>query len=389
MQKLFFDPIFIAAMKKKKIVVLGAGMIGSAIAADLAADYDVTAVDANENALKEARQRSKIKTVQTDLSKAKNISAHIKKADLVIGAVPGFMGFNVLKTIISAGKNVVDISFFPEDPFALNKLAQQKKVSAIVDCGVAPGLSNIIAGFHHQSMFIKKFFCYVGGLPKVKTNIFEYKAPFSPADVLEEYTRPARVVEEGKEIIKPALSEIELLEFNHIGTLEAFNSDGLRSLLKTIDIPEMKEKTLRYPGHAKSMELLRNAGFLSKENINVNGKKTSPLDVTSAILFPQWKLEKNEEEFTVMRILIEGEEAAKHMQYTYDLYDTYDKKTATTSMARTTGYTCTAAARLVIEGDYDQKGISPPEYLGARENCFEFIIKYLREKGVILKVSKS
>src|SRR6185503_12264879 len=146
--------------------------------------------------------------------------------------------------------DVVDISFFPEDALLLDKLAKQKEVTAITDCGVAPGLSNLIIGRYNEEMKIDSFECYVGGLPKERIPPFQYKAPFSPVDVIQEYIRPARLVENGKLVIKPAMSDKEILHFDEAGDLEGFNTDGLRSLVTTMKhIPDMKEKTLRYPGH--------------------------------------------------------------------------------------------------------------------------------------------
>ncbi|HXH18641.1 MAG TPA: saccharopine dehydrogenase C-terminal domain-containing protein [Chitinophagales bacterium] len=368
-------------MKKKKVIVLGAGRVGSAIALDLSGDYDVMAADSSKEALQMLKSKG-VKTKPADLSDKKRLRSLVKDFDLVIGAVPGFMGFQTLKTVIESKKNTVDISFFPEDAFLLNKLAQQKHVTAVVDCGVAPGLSNMIAGYHHHRMMAENFECYVGGLPKERKPPFEYKAPFSPIDVIEEYLRPARLVVNDKEVTREALSEIELVEFNPVGKLEAFNTDGLRSLLHTVDIPNMKEKTLRYPGYAEKIKLLRDAGFFSCKPVAVNGIKMKPLDFTTSLLFPQWKLQPGEREFTVMRIIVEGKEDGMRLTYQYDLYDEYDIKTGITSMARTTGYTCTAAARLVIEGGYAQKGISPPEFLGARTECFDWVMKYLKKKGI-------
>ena len=181
----------------KKVVVLGAGLVGRTIAIELSKDYQVTAVDANSDQLKNLSDK-KINTLKADLSSDSEIKKVIKDYDLVIGALPGFMGFKALKSIIEAGKNVVDISFFPEDPFLLDDLAKQKGVTAIVDCGVAPGFANIILGYHNQKMKISDYKCLVGGLPYKRDWPFEYKAFFSPIDVIEEYTRPARIVVDGK-----------------------------------------------------------------------------------------------------------------------------------------------------------------------------------------------
>jgi lysine 6-dehydrogenase len=267
----------------KKVIILGAGLIGSTIASDLSKDYLVTAVDSNSHRLKTFADK-KIKTILADLSSDSEIKKIIDGYDLVIDALPGFMGFKALKSIIEAGKNVVDISFFPEDPFLLDELAKEKGVTAVVDCGVSPGLSNIILGYHNQKMKIKNYKCIVGGLPYKHEWPFQYKAYFSPIDVIEEYTRPARIVIDGKVIEKPALSEPEIINYKEIGKLEAFNTDGLRSLLKTMKIPNMIEKTLRYPGHIELMKIFREVGFFSTKEIEVSGRAIKPIDLTSKLL---------------------------------------------------------------------------------------------------------
>lgn len=361
----------------KKITVLGAGMVGSAIAIDLAKNYEVTLCDISKERLKRISAGTNIITKQTDLTDKKQLRDALADADIVAGAVPGYMGFTTLKTIIEEGKNVVDISFFDEDPFLLDELTKQNGVIAIVDCGVAPGFSNIILGYYQRKMKIDSFECYVGGLPKERKWPYEYKAPFSPPDVIEEYTRPARIKENGKIIIKPALSDPEMID-TPAGKLEAFNTDGLRSLLVTMNIPDMKEKTLRYPGHIELMRVLRETGFFNKDEIDIGGKMIRPLDLSSRLLFPLWKLEEGEDEFTYLKAVIRG--GGDNIEYT--LYDKYDKATNTSSMARTTGYTCSAAVNLVLKGDYTRKGISPPEYIGMEANCFEKVLDYLEGRNI-------
>lgn len=365
----------------KKVIVLGAGLVGRTIALELCGDYQVTSVDANARRLKSLKGR-KVKTFKADLSSDSEIKKVIKDFDLVICALPGFMGFKSLKSIINAGKNVVDISFFPEDQFLLDKLARQKNVIAIVDCGIAPGLANIILGYHNKRMKISNYKCMVGGLPYKRNWPFEYKAFFSPIDVIAEYTRPARLVFNGKVIEKPALSDSEIIYYKEVGELEAFNTDGLRSLLKTMKIPNMVEKTIRYPGHIELMKVFREIGLFSEEKIDVAGKQVRPIDLTAKLLFPFWSPEKGEKDFTILDLLIEGKKANKNFLYKYFIFDSYDPAEDNSSMARTTGFTCCAAARFLLEDRYDRKGICPPEYLGEDEQCFEFIITYLKNKGI-------
>ena len=371
----------------KKIVVLGAGMVGRAIALDLAKNFDVTSIDISDNSLSIIQKKNTtIKILKKDLTDHKNYPELLLPFDFVVTAVPGFMGYKTLEAVILSKKNVVDISFSPENVLKLDKLAKENNVTAIVDCGVAPGMSNLILGYHNERMKIENFECMVGGLPKEKIKPFEYKAPFSPIDVIEEYTRPARFIEDGKLVTKPALTDAELINFDTAGTLESFNTDGLRSLLFTMPgIKNMKEKTLRYPGHIDLMKALIDGGFFSEEKIDHKGMQISPLEFSSAILFKQWKLGEEEEEFTVMQIKISGKENGKQKTIVYDLYDEYDPETKTSSMARTTGYTCTAALRLLINNLFNEKGVFPPELIGKHEQCFTFILNYLKERNVIYK----
>jgi len=370
------------------IIILGAGLVGGPMAIDLARDpkFRVTVADINKNSLLKLSDGYPIKTIMKDLSSEEEIRKLVSGYDFVINAVPGFMGFQTLKSIIEAGKNVVDIAFFIEDPFTLDEVAKKNNVTAIMDCGVAPGMCNILIGYaDHLLDETEKVLYYVGGLPEIREWPYEYKAVFSPADVIEEYTRPARYIENGKLIIKPALSDPELLDFPGIGTLEAFNTDGLRSLALTVKCPDMKEKTLRYPGHIEKMRVLRETGFFSKEEILVNGVKIKPLDLTSKLLFPKWKLKEGESDITVMQVMVEGKKDRKRLRYTWDLIDKYDPVSKIHSMARTTGYTATVALRMIADGIYTHKGLTVPEHLGRHKECVDYLLKGLKERGIIYK----
>ena len=364
-----------------KIIVLGAGLVGGVMAKDLSKKHDVTSVDILQ---KNLDKLNGIKTVCTDISDTSTLQNIIKDFDLVIGAVPGFMGYKMMEGVIEAGKNIVDISFYPEDPFGLDTLAKEKGVVAVMDCGVAPGMGNIIFGHHDSQMQITDYKCLVGGLPVKREWPYEYQAVFSPIDVIEEYIRPARFVQNSQLVVKEALSETELVEFEKIGTLESWNSDGLRTLIDTMKhVPNMIEKTLRYPGCVEYLKVLRESGFFSYDEIDVNGQKVRPIDLTSKLLFPKWEMKEGDRDFTVMRITISGTEKDKKTCYEYNLLDRYED--GVNSMSRTTGYTCTAVANLVVNGDYNRIGISPPEYLGEH---FNFVKNYLEERGVNYKVKK-
>lgn len=368
------------------IIVLGAGMVGSTMAIDMAKNHSVSITDFNKNALDKAVKKcNKLMPIVLDVTNKTALQKTIKPFDLVICAVPGFLGFETLKAIIEAGKNVIDISFFPENSLELNALAKQKKVTAIVDCGVAPGMGNIILGYYNERLNITDFECLVGGLPKIKKWPFNYKAPFSPVDVIEEYTRPARYIENGNVVVKEALSDVEFVDFEGVGTLESFNSDGLRSLIYTMaHIPNMKEKTLRYPGHIEYINVLKKSGFFNEEHIVLNGISISPLEFSSKILFNEWKLGDTEEEITVMRITLKGtNKIGETKTIVYNLHDEFCPKTNSSSMARTTGYTATAAANLFLEGLFDEIGVFPPEMVGKHEKCFNYFLNYLKDRDVI------
>ena len=368
------------------IIVLGAGMVGSTMAIDLAKNHSVSITDFNKSALDRAVKKcDNLSPIVLDVTNKAALQKTISPFDLVVCAVPGFLGFETLKSIIEAGKNVVDISFFPENSLELFELAKQKKVTAIVDCGVAPGMGNIILGYYNEKLNITNFECLVGGLPKIKKWPFNYKAPFSPVDVIEEYTRPARYVENGNVVVKDALSDVEFVDFDNVGTLESFNSDGLRSIIYTMaHIPNMKEKTLRYPGHIEYINVLKKSGFFNEEKININGIDISPLEFSSKILFNEWKLGDTEEEITVMRITITGtNKIGECKTIVYNLHDEFCQKTNASSMARTTGYTATAAANLFLDGLFSEKGVFPPELIGKHEKCFNYFLNYLKDRNVI------
>lgn len=373
------------------IIVLGAGMVGRAIALDLAKRHKVSSADLSSENLNilNVNSQFQINVIKCDLSDENIVKELVSDYDIVVSAVPGYMGYKTLQSVIESGKNVIDIAFFPEDAFGLDELAKKNNVVAIVDCGVAPGMSNLILGYHSYKMNVTDFRCYVGGLPFCRDFPFQYKAPFSPADVIEEYTRPARYVENGHLVVKPALSDAEYLLFDKIGTLEAFNSDGLRTLIKTMNIPNMIEKTLRYPGHIEYIRALKDTGFLAEEEIDVQGMKIRPIDFTTSILFKKWKLNDEDDEFTIMRIEIMGNRLNSDESYVYNLFDTRDKVSGISSMARTTGYTACAAVELVLNGQYSNIGISPPELLGKDESCFISILSYLAERNVKYHVSKN
>jgi len=307
------------------------------MAIDLCKDpaCEVVSVDVDEEALVRLAREHPIQIRAEDLSTDEGVTRAVEGADLVIGSVPYSIGYAMLEGVIRAGKNVVDISYFPEDPFGLDDLAKEKGVTAVVDCGVAPGMANIILGDHTRKMRVTRYECYVGGIPRARDAPFEYKSPFPVLEVLEEYAGSARMVEDGEVVVRPMLSEAGTIEFE------------------------------------------------------VKGASVRPIHVTAALLSPHWMYEPGEADLTVMRLVISGEEDGKPATYTYDLYDEYDPTTGALSMARTTGYTCTAVARLVLDGGYSREGICPPEFVGRANGCRERVEEYLEDRGVRSRMQRS
>lgn len=364
-------------------------MVGRAMAIDLSKKHMVTSMDIDKNALDLLLDKPEIRKGILDVTDTSALATAIKDSDLVISAVPGFLGLQTMIQVINQKKDLVDISFMPEDVLYLDSLARENDVTVVMDCGVAPGMPNYITGYHNERMKLDEMHYLVGGLPKIRTLPFEYKAPFSPCDVIEEYMRPARYMENGNITVRPAMSDTEYVHFERIGTLEAFSTDGLRSLIHTMrHIPVMKEKTLRYPGHIHLIKALKAAGFFSRDPVMMNEGEIVPFDFTSRILFDAWKPGEDEPEFTVMRIVLRGTEEGVSKEITYELYDEFDEREKLSSMARTTGFTATGTAEMILNKIFTDKGVLPPELVGRDPVCFTFIISYLQARNVNFKVSQ-
>ncbi len=373
-------------MMQKRAAVLGGGHVGAAIAADLAADpaFSVTVLDKSHAALDAVHERSGADVRAIDLTGPDAIRDAVEGFDLVMGALPGPLGLGALGAVIDARKPYCDVSFMREDPTGLGPKAKALGVVAVIDCGVAPGLSHMMAG-HAASRLdpCERIDIVVGGLPVERRWPFEYKAGSSPIDVIEEYTRVARVMERGQVVVREALSDPELVDFPGIGTLEAFHTDGLRSLLQTLRVPEMREKTLRYPGHVALMRVLRETGFFSREPVTVGGAQVRPLDVTCALMFPKWAFDPDEADLTVMRVIAHGSLRGAPATMTWSLVDRRDPVTGLRSMARTTAFPAVSVARMMMDGRLALgPGVHPPETLGAQPGVLASVLADLARRGV-------
>lgn len=365
-----------------RISVLGAGRVGGEIAADLArSGHSVRCADIS--GLRLSTLAEGVEGVRADLSQADSVRRIADGADIAVCAVPGFMGFRTLRTLLETGIDVVDISFAPEDPLGLHNMALRSGSRCLVDMGVAPGCSNLFLGMLLERYgSLESFRCMVGGLPEERVEPWEYRAPFSPVDVIEEYTRLARIVRQGRVLSLPALSEPEPVDIPGVGRLEAFLTDGLRSLLRFApNVSSMEEKTLRYPGHRDLVACLRSSGFFDTEPIPTHGGgSVVPLEATKAILLREWDMEEGDRDLTAMVVEAETGDAGT-LRWT--LVDRYDSGTGATSMARTTGYTATAGVRLIGEGLWREPGVYAPESPGADPDCFSAVMEHLRERGVV------
>ena len=370
-----------------KVAVLGGGLVGGFIARELAKydDIELTLYDRDEACLAYSAQRGGMATQQADLRDMAGVRAIATEADLVMGSVPGSFGYAVLENVIATGTDCIDISFFPEEASALNMAAQHSGSRVVVDCGVMPGLGGMLAArFSTQFDEPQSMRILVGGLPTERNWPFEYRAPFSPADVIEEYVRPARYLVNGELVTMPALSEIELLDFPGIGTLEAFNTDGLRSIMATLPYPSMIEKTMRYPGHAEKMRMLRELGFFGEQPVEtVRGNSVVPLELTSRLLFDNWKLTPGMRELTVMRVEASGLKDGRELSLSCDLLDHTDPDTGDFSMARTTGLPAVLCARMLLAGKLGvEAGVTAPETIGFDETRLNYIIRGMQHYGV-------
>ena len=361
------------------IAVIGTGMVGRLIAVELSKKYQIYAIDNNTtnlNILKKLNSKITIKKIDV---KNEDFLEPLEDTELIVNCVPGFMGFETSKKILEK-KTCVDISFMPEDCNDLKTVAEKAKTALYPDVGVAPGLSNMIIGNLISKNKFKEIRIMVGGLPIEKNPPWNYKAPFSPIDVIEEYTRPARIKKNGNIETEEALTGLIKFEFEGVGKLEAFLTDGLRTLLTTDmtkNIPTLLEYTIRYPGHSEMISELIEKGKLNDTLKSHNGEIISQREITTKELFKEWKLTENDKEFT---LLIITANTAEENEISCIVYDEW--RNGWSSMSRTTGLTACAITNLIIDKKLTKTGIITPEELGTNQEYFDYIINYLEEKEI-------
>jgi lysine 6-dehydrogenase len=372
-----------------RAVVLGGGVVGEAVAWDLtrvAPVADVTVVDRDAGRLDVLAGRLGVRTRLADLRDASVVGRLVEEADVSIGTLPSTMALPVIQTLARLGRRHVDVSFLADDPRAHDAEARAAGATILYDCGVAPGLSHVLVGEAARHLVSEvRGVIDVGGLPVDPRPPFLYKAPFAAADVIEEYTRPARLVRDGRACTLPALSEPETIEVPGVGPLEAFNTDGLRSLVDTVPADALVERTLRYPGHLAAMRVLSDAGFFDTMPIRAGEHLISPRQLTAALLFPQWQYEPGERDLTVLRVEVSGRDAeGEAYMTTWRLVDRPGPDSPLSSMARTTGCPAAICARWLAEGRVTETGILPPERLGLAGHA-PALLDALAARGIVVE----
>lgn len=352
-----------------RILVLGAGNVGKAIAYDLSKDFEVWAGDRDLNRLEDVKNYAN--PIKVDASDFSSLVEKMKGFDLVVGALPGRFGFRTLKAAIEAGVDIVDVSFMPENPLALREEAVKANMTAIVDAGFAPGLSNIFLGRIYQELSpLEEGIIRVGGLPKIPKPPLYYKITWSPYDLIEEYTRKARIVKDGEVREVDPLEKIWKVKLKDF-EFEEFVSDGLRTLIETINANHLEERTLRWPGHLEKMKVLKELGFFEEENVEFTLRVIAPL------------MNYESEDFSIMEVYGRGFKNEKEREIRYFLYD--EAKDGFTSMARVTGFTAAIVSRIVMNGECAY-GVIPPEILGMRADTYSKIMKEIRERDIHVEV---
>src|SRR3989475_6292468 len=376
-----------------RILVVGCGKVGSEIARDLAGSDEVdsvVAMDASSQNLKLLRKRvpEKIQTVKLSISQKTRFHALLGKIDLVCGALPGRLGFDLMSETVKDGKDTVDISYTPRDAFLLQRQAKDAGCRVVPQCGVAPGFTNMCVGDASRRMErMDSVEIFVGGLPEKPQPPLNYRIVFSLEDVVNEYSRPVQVIEEGERKKVEALSGRGLTSFPGVGKLEYFLTDGLGSLPRSYPkTREMHEFTLRYPGHADMMQTLRVLGFFERKPVRVGDVEVEPRQSTIELLRRAMS-RGSPEDFLALRVDVKGSSHGKEVHLRYQLLDHYNRKSEVSAMARTTAYPCPSVALLVGAGKIKETGIVTPERIAQNPRLFQFVLDRLAERNVGMKVT--
>lgn len=361
--------------------MLGGGIVGEGISYALKDEYEVTVADYHSDKLDRLKKELGVEVQKIDALK-EPLAPLMKKFDVVSGSLPGRLGIKVVEEACKAGVNLIDNSFIEDDYYKLEKSVKDSGITVVPDSGVAPGLSNAIVGrVASQYDYLESVDIKVGGLPERNIPPIGYKVEFSPMDTLDEYTRKVKVIKNWQ------ITEIEPgegLDFffvNNLGSMEAFYTNGLRSLLKNVKARNMVEKTIRYRGHLEKINFLKSVGLLDESAVDVNGNGVVPKELLASLF---WKNFSFPEVNDVLYMEIRMTPPNSKEEIVYTLFDKQDPRTGFSAMTRTTGFTNASITRLMLEGKIREKGIVPPEVVSRDENNFKEITDFLAKMGIVV-----
>ena len=371
--------------------------MGSAIARDLVKSRNVdqvTVCDVDRhrlNILTHTERSAKLTVKIHDVRRQSETAKLLKRSDVGIGALPHGLSEYAVESTLRAGVNYVDLIFgwrFGQDK--VHAVAKKKGITIIPACGLAPGLSNILAMAGTEEMDrVDEVHLKVGGIPKQPKPPLNYRIVFSFEAVLEEYLRKARIVKNGRIINVPALTGLETITFPWpVGKCECFYTDGLSTLIQTIKgVKEMDEKTIRWPGHVDQIRTLIECGLLGTEPFKIDGKPIIPRNFVANVLSDKIGL-GNDKDLTLLRVDVKGRKRDKRYHIRYEMVDHSDSRRKLTSMARTTSFPCSIAAQMLGVGEISMNGLVPPEIAFKGELRKRFFL-YLAERRMKITTRKS
>lgn len=372
-----------------KVLAVGSGNIGSVAVEDLATSMKSTEIviadkdESRSKAVAERIGRNNVSSMQLDIADCNKLLQTLKKFDLAMGFLPGALGYTLMEACIEAKKSLVDVSYMAENPLKLHSAASKARITIIPDCGLAPGISNFLIGHAYAKLEkTSSVKIMVGGLPEKPVPPLDYVITWSPDSLIDEYTRKAVIIQHGKKTEVEALSGVEAINFPKVGKLEAFYTDGLRTLSQTLkDVEEMWEKTLRYPGHAEKIKMIEGLGFFEEEKVKIEGTLVSPRRLTARLLERKLKIPEIKD-FVAMKVEVSGVKNGKRLSFVYHMLDKYDQKHGITAMARTTAYPMSIVAQLMLKGIIKQKGVIPPEKLGMEKEVVQEFLSELKKRDI-------
>ena len=369
-----------------KVIILGAGKMGSVIAKDFYSktDAQITVGDIDLGRAEAVAVLVDGEALIVDSTDYGSLVDTLGGFDLVIGALPGDYGYGALEACIEAGKDVVDVSFAPESTIPLDEVARDVGVTIVPDCGVAPGLSSFLIG-HGASKLdsVEEVKILVGGVPENRVPPLDYVLTFNADNLIDEYLREVSIVEGGKVVQVPALSGLETVDFPGVGEMEAFYTDGLRTLIDSFpDAVNLSEKTLRYPGHVEKINLMKDLGFFSEEPVKVEGAEVVPKAVSARVFEGSLTLDVGD--LLAMTVEVSGVKDRGRKGYGFTVLEYFDHESGDSAMARTTAYTTSITAQILIDGGVGRKGVVPMEVLGGDPGFAERMFRELGDRGVTI-----